>query len=291
MTKRAFSDNQLPAMASAYQAGKTFREVAAEYGGGSDVSVRRALVRFGVQPRTARQSVALRNDHGIDNDELVQLYCIEHHRVADLARHFHVRNQAVTERLRELGVELRPGGVLHPAFDTAEKCDDLATEYREVGNVHTLAERHHCSAPTIVNALHRAGQSSVAKGREAPFRPTHSDSSAYMGTWTTLRTQVVERDGRRCRACGHPETDRTRKLTAAHLVPVVAFTDTTVAHQLDNLVTLCRQCHRSFDMAYYTEWDSTLGNRRFWPAWAQARVCGDCGSSNVVSVPLAVPVG
>ena len=54
--------------------------------------------------------------------------------------------------------------------------------------------------------------------------------------WERLRAVVIERDGRRCQACGkfaaYAEVD--------HKVPVFKGG---LPHDLDNLQTLCRACH------------------------------------------------
>jgi len=290
MTAR-YTSEQVEQMATDYAGGMTHRQIAERYGG-THVTVGRTLRRCGVAARSATQSRALTTGSGIhDENELIRLYRDEYWNIAPLARHFQVKNQAVSEVLHRHGITMRPGGVTHQLFNTDEKCEALAAEYRKVGSIHVLAERYGCTAPTIVRALDRVGQPSIAKGREAPFSVQQGVSgSAYGPSWPRIREEIIECDDHRCISCGHPEHDRTRKLTAAHLVPATAHHDLEQANHLDNLVTLCTRCHRAFDGNHYTEWKPSQQDRTFWPAWARRHSCGDCGSSNVVSVPLAGPV-
>lgn len=54
-----------------------------------------------------------------------------------------------------------------------------------------------------------------------------------------LRLQVFARDGYRCRLCGH----KSAQLEAHHIIPIWARLD--LALDIDNIVTLCRTCHRA----------------------------------------------
>ncbi len=53
------------------------------------------------------------------------------------------------------------------------------------------------------------------------------------------RTQVLERDGYRCRACGHQGSKAAGDMRADHIVNVAAGGTTT----LDNGQALCKPCH------------------------------------------------
>ena len=70
-------------------------------------------------------------------------------------------------------------------------------------------------------------------------------SSRYGGGWATAREQALERDGA-CQHCGH-DGGKTR-LEVHHIIPVRRFrespdADLKDAHELSNLVTLCKRCH------------------------------------------------
>jgi len=57
-----------------------------------------------------------------------------------------------------------------------------------------------------------------------------------------LKYQALARDGSRCRQCGRAVTAATSE--ADHITPVKCFASFAEAHALDNLQTLCQDCHR-----------------------------------------------
>lgn len=71
-------------------------------------------------------------------------------------------------------------------------------------------------------------------------------SDSYGAGWTKSRKRVRERD-ERCQNCGCEGDDR--ELDVHHILPFRLFeqaddTPTATAHELGNLVLLCRPCHR-----------------------------------------------
>lgn len=79
-----------------------------------------------------------------------------------------------------------------------------------------------------------------------PRRPSIL-AGAYSGLWPTIRTAVLNRDGRRCRYCGN------RADTADHVLPRTRGGPTT----LDNLVAACNPCNRSKKDRTLAEWVAT----------------------------------
>jgi 5-methylcytosine-specific restriction endonuclease McrA len=72
----------------------------------------------------------------------------------------------------------------------------------------------------------------------------------YGPNWEEVRTEVLERDGYECQSCGLSE-ERHRELEMVggglhvhHIVPAKQFDSYEAANDLDNLVTLCAECHR-----------------------------------------------
>lgn len=71
----------------------------------------------------------------------------------------------------------------------------------------------------------------------------------YGSGWRTAKDTVHERD-EVCRGCGHDGTER--QLEVHHIVPMRCFrddpdADLADAHDLQNLVLLCRSCHNEAD--------------------------------------------
>lgn len=62
--------------------------------------------------------------------------------------------------------------------------------------------------------------------------------------WEKLRKQARERDDYECQMCGVSQDELSRALDAHHLKRRREFDDPDEADKLDNLVSLCRSCHR-----------------------------------------------
>lgn len=66
----------------------------------------------------------------------------------------------------------------------------------------------------------------------------------YGNGWWTIRRAARERDDNRCQHCGITKAEIGRNLDVHHIEPVRSFEDPGAAHRLDNVITLCRSCHR-----------------------------------------------
>lgn len=74
-------------------------------------------------------------------------------------------------------------------------------------------------------------------------------SRHYGSGWSVARQRALDRD-ENCRHCGHDGSDY--RLEVHHIVPVRQFlesssADVSTAHDLRNLVTLCKRCHPRAD--------------------------------------------
>lgn len=74
-----------------------------------------------------------------------------------------------------------------------------------------------------------------------------NDPNDYGPRWPALRERVRARDGYRCQSCGATENGRTHDVH--HKSPFRAFATREQANQLENLVTLCPNCHRRAETA------------------------------------------
>ena len=73
---------------------------------------------------------------------------------------------------------------------------------------------------------------------EADFRIYEKGRSGSMD----LKYQALSRDGSQCRTCGKAVTAETSE--ADHTIPVKRFASFALAHHLDNIQTLCLDCHK-----------------------------------------------
>jgi DEAD/DEAH box helicase domain-containing protein len=74
-----------------------------------------------------------------------------------------------------------------------------------------------------------------------------SDANDYGPYWNMRREKVRARDGYRCQNCGAPENGRAHDVH--HKTPFRSFSSAEQANQLDNLITLCPNCHRRAELA------------------------------------------
>jgi len=69
----------------------------------------------------------------------------------------------------------------------------------------------------------------------------------YKGGWDKSRREAKERDDHTCQRCGVHDSDTDEYLDVHHKVPYTSFDDPFEANKLDNLVALCRSCHRKVE--------------------------------------------
>ena len=68
----------------------------------------------------------------------------------------------------------------------------------------------------------------------------------YGPDWNGIRDRVRVRDRYRCQGCGAPENGRAHDVH--HRIPFRAFASAAEANRLDNLITLCPNCHRRAEL-------------------------------------------
>lgn len=66
----------------------------------------------------------------------------------------------------------------------------------------------------------------------------------YGRTWWRVRRQALERDDYECQHCVTTAEELGRNPDVHHLEPVRSFDRPEAAHTLENVITLCRSCHR-----------------------------------------------
>ncbi len=69
----------------------------------------------------------------------------------------------------------------------------------------------------------------------------HSDKNDYGSNWQHIRNLVRRRDAYTCVVCGNKET--TEEHHVHHKVPFRLFSSSEMANSINNLITLCKECH------------------------------------------------
>ncbi|WP_459810417.1 HNH endonuclease [Halopiger thermotolerans] len=78
------------------------------------------------------------------------------------------------------------------------------------------------------------------------------DRNVYNGKWRTTRRRALDRDDHTCQHCGRSRSDIGHEPDVHHLVPVRDFDNPQNAHTLDNVICLCRRCHRLAEIGSIT---------------------------------------
>jgi len=309
MSRQTHTYEQVIEMARRYEAGATLRQLATEFGG-TDVSIRLRLVRDAkIQMRSAEQSKRLRRGGDIDEPELVRAYA-EGENIAPLARRFRMCNQTVTEILIRRDVQLRHGGVHHDRVRSDAVCRKIGEKYRNGAGLSALAREYDCSTPTIVKALERAGVPRRSSGRQATWTPEFEqriadldDASMTIGQ-IAAELAVPERSVlgflRRTDRIELPAVGTRRKV--GKYVQVVPNDEDLnyvrvypSGYVLEHRLIMGRKLGRKLtaqETVHHINGDGTdnreenLQLRQGQHGKHQARICGDCGRSNVISVPL-----
>lgn len=67
----------------------------------------------------------------------------------------------------------------------------------------------------------------------------------YQGHWKRQRQAAKRRDNWTCQSCHRTFAPRSRGIDVHHVIPYTVGQDPEIAHALDNLISLCRQCHNA----------------------------------------------
>lgn len=70
----------------------------------------------------------------------------------------------------------------------------------------------------------------------------------YGRNWKPVKAQALERDNNTCQHCGVTAETLGHEPDVHHVIPVREFDDPGEAHTLDNVVCLCRACHRRVEV-------------------------------------------
>lgn len=140
----------------------------------------------------------------------------------------------------------------HPLWSReTRECFNCGEEITERPSYFEGSERHFCSMScrAEVQPEWMQGEKNPAwKGGEVSYGPN----------WPKMRRKALERGGWECRCCGMDiEAHRDRwgkELHVHHIVPAREFDDPEERNRLDNLVTLCSECHKKAEHADKEIW-------------------------------------
>lgn len=136
----------------------------------------------------------------------------------------------------------------HPSWnggDVTVECASCGREKDIKRSQFQKYERHFCD-----QACQGAWMSENWTGENNPYWGGGWDGY-YGPTWTSQRAAAVERDGGRCQSCGLENAEHERVFGRAihvhHIIKFQRFNDSEEANRLNNLITLCQDCHFSWE--------------------------------------------
>ena len=85
----------------------------------------------------------------------------------------------------------------------------------------------------------------VHAGSKHPLWKGGTSKICWRGAgWAAVKRSVRERDGNSCQICGKTFDEQGRNMDVHHITSYFAFKSVQEANQEDNLICLCRSCHR-----------------------------------------------
>ena len=157
---------------------------------------------------------------------------------------------AVCIAMRKHGIKAREQN--KPGFAKLESESWLREQYVEKNqSVREISEAYNCDVQTVIIHLRKHGiQARDMMGENNPH--WSGGSYAYGPGWNkNKRCQVRERDGHKCLDCGMTQTEHKekygQKLHVHHLRKARDVDDPEKRNALENLATLCRDCHRRWE--------------------------------------------
>jgi len=133
------------------------------------------------------------------------------------------------------------GGDNHPlANRVTRECDACGAEITR--NPSSFAEMAFCDYECQGDWL-----SENQSGEDHPNWQGGRSQIVYGSGWKRARAKALERDDHSCVICGVTKEEKPKRIDVHHIRPVESFEDNSEAHDLDNLVTLCRSHHRRWE--------------------------------------------
>lgn len=188
-----------------------------------------------------------------DEEVLRRLYIEQQLTMAEVADTLKCSRQAVEEWIHRHGIETRSRNP-----ETPEELTERATLrklYVEEGmSTYQIADSLDCAPSTVFDWLQEHGIDTRSVGSqpgELHHRWKGGGDPYYGENWHDQRRKALRRDEFECQKCGIDEKEHEESygmgLDVHHIVPVREFEEKEEANRLDNLVTLCRNCHNRLE--------------------------------------------
>ena len=216
--------------------------------GCSDVTISNWLKKHGIAARSGGRPLS---DKRLTAEEwLREQYAEKRRSTLDIAEQCECSSRTVNYWLTKHGIETRSQNPI-PDQRLADE-EWLREQYVEKRRTSAdIAEQCGCHSRTVIEWMKRHGIESRNvsganhpkwNGGEIPYGPGWNDSK---------RRQVRERDGYECADCGTTQAEHKakydQKLHVHHLIKARNIDDAEERNASENLLTLCRDCHREWE--------------------------------------------
>lgn len=170
----------------------------------------------------------------------------------EIAEEFDVSTTIIYERLDDYDIERRTSGSKGKKWKDQRKHtkeEYLREEYVEKNRTGSeIAEECGVSCDVIYHWMDKHGidRKNRYVGENAPnWKGGHA--SDYGSNWKRQRDKARARDNNTCQDCGHEWQEGEIRLDVHHIIPLKEFDVPEEANDLDNLITLCRECHKKWE--------------------------------------------
>ena len=206
------------------------------------------LDEYGIETRPSGGEVP---DALHDKELLEQLYISEGQSLREVADQLGCSITPVSEWLDRHGIPTHPVGRnldSHPVSDDGSRLRELY-EGREMSTT-GIADKFGVARSSVLrwfewHEIETRAQGGTS-GKDSPNWKGGYESY-YGPNWHKNRLRVLERDGHSCRRCGMGPDEHEKSygcgLNVHHIVPHRTFETPTEANRVDNLITLCKECH------------------------------------------------
>jgi uncharacterized protein YjcR len=217
----------------------------------SHSTVRNWLNRHGIERRDRHSAHA---DGDIEplrsKDWLQREYWKKGRTATDIGEELGVHGSTVNRWFERHGIE-KKGQSVARSGEAIQKLEDeewLHKQYQKEGlSTVEIAERIGVTSRCVNDWMQRHGiERRGWSGEDNPM--WKGGASDYYGpSWQSARRKVRERGEYTCQRCGMTDAEHTAKYGQAlhvhHIEPFRTFDDHSKANRLENLITLCRDCH------------------------------------------------
>lgn len=133
------------------------------------------------------------------------------------------------------------------------RCDRCGTTFRMDKFTPDEREWHWCSKDCRLKFKRkRRRRNPIGEVVRLHISPAGEGTIGYGNNWATAREAALSRDDRRCQECGITESQHVEEygsgLHVHHQTPLRRFNTPEEANQLENLVSLCCECHGKMEM-------------------------------------------